>query len=124
MVLEVSVESVFNDGVSFPNVNFSAAQRDFVADFNGKTVLSFKVLDAQGRAEPLDTSIPVEAVTIPVEAVTGMDGKTLAGAGAAATPGKRWFRIPLAKLREAALDGNIRLRATATFPSAQPTSTR
>ena len=117
VVLEVSVKSVFNDGVSFPGVGFSEAQKAFEADFNGKTVLSFKVLDAQGRAEPLDTSIPVEAVT-------GMDGKTLAGAGAAATPGKRWFRIPLAKLREAALDGNIRLRATATFPSAQPTSTR
>ncbi len=107
VVLEVSVESVFDDGVSFPGVGFSEAQKAFEANFNGKTVLSFKVLDAQGIAEPLDASIPVEAVT-------GMDGATLAGAGAAATPGKRWFRIPLAELRKAAPDGNIRLRASAT----------
>ena len=120
VVLEVSVKSVFNDGVSFPGVGFSEAQKAFEADFNGKTVLSFKVLDAQGCAEPLDTSIPVEAVT-------GMDGKTLAGAGAAATSGKRWFRISYDALCDrylAAADGTLRLRATATFPSAQPTSTR
>ena len=110
VVLEVSVESVFDDGVSFPGVGFSDAQKAFEADFNGATVLSFKVLDAQGVAKPLDDSIRVEPVT-------GMDGKTLAGAGAAATPGKRWFRIPYQGLLDCELvkeDGNIRLRASAT----------
>ncbi len=122
VVLEVSVESVFDDGVSFPGVGFSDAQKAFEADFNGATVLSFKVLDAQGVAKPLDDSIRVEPVT-------GMDGKTLAGAGAAATPGKRWFRIPYQGLLDCELvkeDGNIRLRASASFslPNAERLSTR
>ena len=106
VVLEVSVESVFDDGVSFPNVNFSAAQRDFVADFNNSTVLSFDLIDAAGKAQSLDGSL--------VEEVTDMDGTPVADTG------KRWFRIPLEDLRARAPDGNIRLRASATSPYAEP----
>ena len=114
VVLEVSVESVFDDGVSFPNVNFSAAQRDFVADFSSATKLSFDLIDAAGDAQPLG---------ITVEEVTDIDGVTTVAdtallASRAGKPGKRWFRIPLAKLRKAAPDGNIRLRASATPPYA------
>ena len=117
VVLEVSVESVFDDGVSFPNVNFSAAQRDFVADFNNSTVLSFDLIDANGGAHPLGEDL--------VQEVTGMKGTPVASAvegiltNRALDSGKRWFRIPLAKLREAAPDGNIRLRASATSPFAE-----
>ena len=100
VVLEVSVESVFNDGVSFPGVVFSEAQQAFVADFNSATELSFDLIDAAGKAQSLDGKL--------VEEVTGMDGTPIA-------PGKRWFRIPYARLLEAAGDGNIRLRATATW---------
>ena len=111
VVLEVSVESAFDDGVSFPGVDFSDAQRDFVADFSSATELSFDLIDANGGAQSLDGNL--------VEEVTDMDGTPVA-----ATPGKRWFRIPLAKLREAAPDGNIRLRASATSSYAQSPSTR
>ena len=122
VVLEVSVVSVFDDGVSFPGVGFSDAQRDFVADFSSSTVLSFDLIDAAGKAQSLDGNL--------VEEVTDMDGTPLAPAvegiltNRALTPGKRWFRIPLAELREAAPDGNIRLRASATSRYAQSPSTR
>ena len=111
VVLEVSVESAFDDGVSFPGVDFSDAQRDFVADFSSATELSFDLIDANGGAQSLDGNL--------VEEVTDMDGTPVAD-----TPGKRWFRIPLAELREAAPDGNIRLRASATSSYAQSPSTR
>ena len=110
VVLEVSVESALEE--SFPAVGFSEAQKAFVADFNGATVLSFEVLDAQGGAEPLDADIPVEPVT-------GMDGATPAGTGTAATTGKRWFRIPYQDLLNQVSDGNIRLRASASSPYAK-----
>ena len=112
VVLEVSVESALED--SFPDVDFSEAQQAFVADFSGATKLSFDLIDANGEAHPLGEG----GLDIPVEEVTDMDGTP------AATPGVRWFRIPYARLLEAAGDGNIRLRATATSPYAQPTSTR
>ena len=112
VVLEVSVESVFNDEANpFEGVTFSPAQKAFEADFNSATKLSFDLIDAAGKAQSLDGSL--------VEEVTDMDGTPVA-----ATPGKRWFRIPYARLLEAAGDGNIRLRASATSPYAQPTSTR
>lgn len=117
VVLEVSVESVFDDGVSFPNVNFSAAQRNFEADFNSATKLSFDLIDAAGKAQSLDEDL--------VQEVTGMEGKPVASAvegiltNRALDSGKRWFRIPLAELRKAAPDGNIRLRASATSPFAE-----
>ena len=104
VVLEVSVESVFDDGVSFPNVTFTEAQKAFVADFNNSTVLSFDLIDANGTASPL--------TGIAVEEVTGMDGTPV-------TPGKRWFRIPYQDLLKQTKDGNIRLRATATSPYAK-----
>ena len=111
VVLEVSVESALEE--SFSNVRFSEAQKAFVADFNGATDLSFEVLDAQGKATPLDADIPVVAVT-------GMNGATLAD-GTAATTGKRWFRIPYDALCDrylAAVDGTLRLRAKAAYPEA------
>ena len=107
VVLEVSVESAFDDGVSFPGVDFSDAQRDFVADFSSATKLSFVLIDAAGKAQSLDGSL--------VEEVTDMDGTPVA-----ATPGKRWFRIPYQDLLDQAPDGNIRLRASATSPYAEP----
>ena len=120
VVLEVSVESVFDDGVSFPGVGFNDVQRNFEADFNSATELSFDLIDAAGKAQSLDGKL--------VEEVTDMDGATPvpdnAVATYAATPGVRWFRIPYARLLKAAGDGNIRLRASATSPYAQPTSTR
>ena len=117
VVLEVSVESVFDDGVSFPEVAFSDAQRKFVADFNSATKLSFVLIDAAGKAQSLDGNL--------VEEVTGMKGAVAASADAlaatrAAFPGKRWFRIPYQNLREATPDGNIRLRASATSRYAEP----
>ena len=107
VVLEVSVESAFDDGVSFPGVDFSDAQRDFVADFSSATKLSFVLIDAAGKAQSLDGSL--------VEEVTDMDGTPVAD-----TPGKRWFRIPYQDLLDQAPDGNIRLRASATSPYAEP----
>ena len=107
VVLEVSVESALED--SFPDVDFSEAQQAFVADFSGATKLSFDLIDANGEAHPLGEG----GLDIPVEEVTDMDGTP------AATPGVRWFRIPYARLLEAAGDGNIRLRATATSPYAR-----
>lgn len=110
VVLEVSVESAFDDGVSFPGVGFSDAQRDFVADFSSATELSFVLIDAAGKAQSLDGSL--------VEEVTDMDGTPVADTG------KRWFRIPLEDLRARAPDGNIRLRASATSRYAERLSTR
>ena len=114
VVLEVSVESVFNDGVSFPGVGFSDAQRKFVADFNSATKLSFDLIDAAGAATPLGE----DGLKLPIEEVSGMDGATPvpdnAVATYAATPGVRCFRIPYARLLEVAGDGNIRLRASAS----------
>ena len=115
VVLEVSVESVFNDGVSFPGVGFSEAQKAFKADFASSARLSFDLIDAVGTAHPLGE----DGLKVAIEEVTDMNGTTLVAdtallANRAAIPGKRWFRIPLAKLREAAPDGNIRLRASAT----------
>ena len=107
VVLEVSVESAFDDGVSFPGVGFSDAQRKFVADFSSATELSFDLIDAAGKAQSLDSSL--------VEEVTDMDGTPVAD-----TPGKRWFRIPYQDLLDQAPDGNIRLRASATSPYAEP----
>lgn len=120
VVLEVSVVSVFNDKDNpFEGVTFSPAQKAFVADFSGTTKLSFDLIDANGEAHPLGE----DGLKIPVDEVTGMNGTPIADtallANRAATPGKRWFRIPLAKLREAAPDGNIRLRASATSPYAK-----
>ena len=109
VVLEVSVESVFNDEDNpFEGVTFSPAQEAFEADFNSSAILSFDLIDANGNAHPLGEG----GLKIPVDEVTGMDGTP-------ATPGKRWFRIPLAELRKAAPDGNIRLRASATSPYAK-----
>ena len=107
VVLEVSVESALKD--SFPDVGFNDVQRNFEADFNSATKLSFDLIDAAGDAHPLGEG----GLDIPVEEVTDMDGTP------AATPGVRWFRIPYARLLEAAGDGNIRLRATATSPYAR-----
>ena len=104
VVLEVSVESVFNDKANpFDGVTFSPAQKAFVADFNSATTLSFDLIDAAGKAQSLDGKL--------VEEVTDMDGTPV-------TPGKRWFRIPYQDLLDCELvkeDGNIRLRASATW---------
>ena len=101
-------------------MGFNDVQRNFEADFNSATELSFDLIDAAGKAQSLDGKL--------VEEVTDMDGATPvpdnAVATYAATPGVRWFRIPYARLHKAAGDGNIRLRASATSPYAQPTSTR
>lgn len=109
VVLEVSVESALED--SFPGVGFNDVQRNFEADFNSATELSFDLIDAAGDAHPLGEG----GLGITVEEVTGMDGTPIA-------PGKRWFRIPYQDLLDCELvkeDGNIRLRATATSPYAR-----
>ena len=101
VVLEVSVESALKD--SFPDVGFNDVQRNFEADFNSATELSFDLIDAAGKAQSLDGKL--------VEEVTDMDGTPV-------TPGKRWFRIPYQDLLDCELvkeDGNIRLRASATW---------
>ena len=121
VVLEVSVESVFDDGVSFPGVGFSDAQRNFVADFSSATKLSFDLIDANGEAHPLGK----DGLDIPVEEVFDMKGTPLAPAiegiltNRALTPGKRWFRIPYQDLLDKVADGNIRLRASASSPYAK-----
>ena len=112
VVLEVSVESVFNDDDNpFDGVTFSPAQKAFVADFNSSTELSFDLIDAAGDAHPLGES----GLKIPVKEVSGMDGTPV-------TPGKRWFRIPYQDLLGCELvkeDGTLRLRASATSPYAR-----
>ena len=120
VVLEVSVESVFNDEDNpFEGVTFSPAQKAFVADFNSSAILSFDLIDANGEAHPLGK----DGLDITVEEVTGMDGTPIADAALlashATTPGKRWFRIPYQDLLDQAPDGNIRLRASATSPYAK-----
>ena len=129
VVLEVSVESVFDDGVSFPNVTFTEAQKAFVADFSGATKLSFDLIDANGEAHPLGE----DGLKIPVDEVTGMNGTPIASAvegilaNRALTPGKRWFRIPYQNLLDCELvkeDGNLRLRASADSLYAEQSSTR
>ena len=125
VVLEVSVKSVFDDGVSFPGVTFNDVQRNFEADFNSATKLSFDLIDAAGEAHPLGE----DGLKIPVDEVTDMNGTTLVAPAAegtltnrALTPGKRWFRIPYQDLLDCELvkeDGNIRLRASATSPYAR-----
>ena len=114
VVLEVSVESVFNDEDNpFKGVIFSSAQKAFVADFNSSTELSFDLIDANGHAHPLGE----DGLKISIDEVTGMDGTPLAP-----TPGKRWFRIPYQDLLDCELvkqDGNIRLRASASSPYAK-----
>ena len=115
VVLEVSVESVFNDEDNpFEGVTFSPAQKAFVADFNSSAILSFDLIDANGEAHPLGK----DGLDITVEEVTGMDGTPIADAALlashATTPGKRWFRIPYQDLLDQAPDGNIRLRASAS----------
>ena len=115
VVLEVSVESVFNDEDNpFEGVTFSPAQKAFVADFNSSAILSFDLIDANGEAHPLGK----DGLDIPVEEVTDMDGTPVA------EPGKRCFRIPYQDLLKQTKDGNIRLRASATSPYAERLSTR
>ena len=128
VVLEVSVESVFNDGVSFPGVTFSSAQKAFVADFNSSAILSFDLIDAAGNAHPLGE----DGLGITIEEVTNMEGTTPVADSAllanhVTTTGKRWFRIPyqdLLNLDYVKEDGNIRLRASASSPYARRPSTR
>ena len=128
VVLEVSVESVFNDGVSFPGVTFSPAQKAFVADFNSSAILSFDLIDAAGNAHPLGE----DGLGITIEEVTNMEGTTPVADSAllanhVTTTGKRWFRIPyqdLLNLDYVKEDGNIRLRASASSPYARRPSTR
>ena len=128
VVLEVSVKSVFNDGVSFPGVTFSSAQKAFVADFNSSAILSFDLIDAAGNAHPLGE----DGLGITIEEVTNMEGTTPVADSAllanhVTTTGKRWFRIPyqdLLNLDYVKEDGNIRLRASASSPYARRPSTR
>lgn len=127
VVLEVSVESVFDDGVSFPGVGFNDVQRNFKADFNSATELSFDLIDAAGKAHPLGKD-EEHGLGITVEEVSDMKGTPLAPAvegiltNRALISGKRWFRIALEDLLNTEYvkeDGNIRLRATATSPYAE-----
>lgn len=131
VVLEVSVKSVFDDGVSFPGVGFNDVQRNFEADFNSATKLSFDLIDAAGKARPLGE----DGLKVAIEEVTDMNGTTLVAPAAegtltnrALTPaGKRWFRIALEDLLDCELvkqDGNIRLRASASSLYAKRPSTR
>ena len=124
VVLEVSVESALDDGVSFPGVGFNDVQLNFVADFNNSTVLSFDLIDAAGDAHPLGEG----GLGITVKEVSNMKGTPLAPAvegiltNRALKPGKRWFRIALKDLLNTEYvkeDGNIRLRASATSPYAR-----
>ena len=126
VVLEVSVESVFNDKANpFDGVTFSPAQKAFVADFASSARLSFDLIDAAGTAHPLGE----DGLKVAIEEVTDMNGTTLVAPAAEGTltnralkPGKRWFRIPYKDLLDCELvkeDGNIRLRASASSPYAK-----
>ena len=122
VVLEVSVESVFDDDDNpFEGVTFSPAQKAFVADFASSARLSFDLIDAAGTAHPLGE----DGLKVAIEEVTDMNGTTLVAPAAEGTltnralkPGKRWFRIPYQALDKVA-DGNIRLRASASSPYAK-----